>query len=316
MKRLSTPILFVIFRRKETSLKIIDVIGKVKPRKLYIFQDGPRSIEEKKEVLETRKAVLSKINWECKVYKKFMSKNLGVKWAEIRALNWLFSNEDRVIFLEDDNLPNEDFFYFQEELLERYADDERILAINGINFYSEKTSKLGDKYFLSKFFVPWGFGMWRRSWKLFDLHLKDYELVRRTDEYKRRFINFWSRFYLESYWGPVSRGIFNTTWDFSFEFLAFKYDKYVITPPKNMVVNLCQDFGGSNPFIWKDFKELEKLSVIKHPRKLIYDKRYDEIYFKNRLRGGAPRLIAIRIYNYLPDKTRHLVVKVLKYILR
>jgi len=57
----NVPVLFIIFRRKDAALKVIEAIAKVRPKKLYISQDGPRNSEEIRQVSETREAVLSKI---------------------------------------------------------------------------------------------------------------------------------------------------------------------------------------------------------------------------------------------------------------
>ena len=45
----------------------------------------------------------------------------------------MFEKEDRGIVLEDDDVVSDSFFYFCEELLEKYKDDERINMICGMN---------------------------------------------------------------------------------------------------------------------------------------------------------------------------------------
>ena len=36
----NTPILLIIFKRKDTALKVLETIKEVKPKKLYIAADG------------------------------------------------------------------------------------------------------------------------------------------------------------------------------------------------------------------------------------------------------------------------------------
>lgn len=36
------PVLFIFFKRKETTLRVLREIKKAKPKILYIFQDGPQ----------------------------------------------------------------------------------------------------------------------------------------------------------------------------------------------------------------------------------------------------------------------------------
>ena len=61
------PVLFVIFKRKDTSLKSFEQIKKVRPEQLYIACDGARfNVEGEAEMVEaTRKAVLEAIDWDC-----------------------------------------------------------------------------------------------------------------------------------------------------------------------------------------------------------------------------------------------------------
>jgi len=185
-EKFDVPILFIIFRRKDTTLQVIDAIAKVKPEKLYISQDGPRSKEEKKGVLETRKAVLSRINWDCKLTFWEHKKNLGLKKHIPEAFDRFFEKEEHGIYLEDDTLPCEDFFYFQRELLEKYKDDRRMFSINRTNFYPELV-RSKESYYLSKIGDIWGFGLWRRSWKIYDSNLSDFPNIRNSDTYKNYF---------------------------------------------------------------------------------------------------------------------------------
>jgi len=44
---LTTPILFIVFKRLDTTQLVFDAIRKAQPTKLYIAADGPRNTEEK-----------------------------------------------------------------------------------------------------------------------------------------------------------------------------------------------------------------------------------------------------------------------------
>ncbi len=50
------------------------------------------------------------------------------------GLQWVFDQVDEAIILEDDCIPDASFFPFCAELLERYRDDERVMAVSGDNF--------------------------------------------------------------------------------------------------------------------------------------------------------------------------------------
>ena len=134
-----TPILLIIFRRKDVALKCLERIRKVLPTKLYIAGDGARAnvVGEQESVEATRKAVLDAIDWPCEVNTLFQTENLGCSKGVITAINWLFTNEEQGIILEDDCMMQGSFFPFVEELLERYKNDERIGMIDGANYIKD-----------------------------------------------------------------------------------------------------------------------------------------------------------------------------------
>ena len=63
------------------------------------------------------------VDWPCEVKTLFREKNLGCKLAVSSGIDWFFENEGMGIILEDDCFPSQSFFWFCEELLERYKDD-------------------------------------------------------------------------------------------------------------------------------------------------------------------------------------------------
>ena len=44
------------------------------------------------------------------------------------GFSWVFEKEEQAIILEDDCIPNLDFFRYCDEMLEKYKDDERALT--------------------------------------------------------------------------------------------------------------------------------------------------------------------------------------------
>lgn len=310
-KTFKAPILFVIFRRKDTALQVIDAISKVRPEKLYISQDGPRNKNEEKEILDVRKAVLSKINWKCQLTVWSHGKNLGLKKHIPEAFDKFFKKEEYGIYLEDDTLPSDEFFYFEKALLEKYKNNKNIFSINGTNFYPESI-KSKDSYYLSKLGDIWGFGLWKRSWELYDSEMKDFESLSKSDKYKSYFFSLRYKFYLESFWKAIINGKIDS-WAMQLIHAAVKNDMYFITPKFNMVNNIGVN-SGSNISLQKYFKNFENLFPIKYPRRLIYDKTLDEKYFSRMLRGGWFRIILIKLYLSFPKKTKVAISKLINKI--
>lgn len=112
---LSTPILYLIFNRPKLTGRTFEAIRKVKPQRLYIAGDGPRTGKgpaEQNLVRETRELVLQKIDWPCDVKTLFRDNNLGCGRAVSEAISWFFEQEEMGIILEDDCLPDLSFLDF------------------------------------------------------------------------------------------------------------------------------------------------------------------------------------------------------------
>ncbi len=297
-KFLDVPILFILFKRHDTALRVLGQIAKVQPGKLYISQDGPRNKNEALEVDSTMDAVLSKINWKCKLTVWKHDKNLGLKKHIPEAFDKFFRKEDFGIYLEDDTLPSEGFFYYQQELLRRYKNDKKIFSINGTNFYPEAV-KSKDSYYLSRLGDIWGFGLWKRSWKLYKSDMKDFLPVSKTPGYKDFFFSLKHRYYLETFWMALVKKKLDS-WAMQLVYTALKNNMFFIAPNVNMVDNIGNNNSSSNISIQKYHKKFGDPFPLRHPKNLKYNKKYDRIYFDNMLKGGWLRLVLIRLYLSLP----------------
>ena len=68
---------------------------------------------------------------------------------------WFFGHVEAGIVLEDDCVPHPTFFPYCAELLQRYRNDKRIMAISGDNFQPPKR-EYGAPYYFSAHVHCWG----------------------------------------------------------------------------------------------------------------------------------------------------------------
>ena len=159
---LQTPVLLIFFNRPEQFKKVFEQVAKVKPSTLFLYQDGARKgRNDEKGIVECRK-IAENINWECTVHTFYQKENVGCDPSEYLSQKWAFSEVDRCIVLEDDDVPCESFFYFCQEMLEKYKDDERINIIAGQNTLETFESDEEADYFFTTICSIWGWASWRR----------------------------------------------------------------------------------------------------------------------------------------------------------
>lgn len=236
---INTAVLFLVFNRLDTTKQVFEAIRQARPPRLYIAADGARASrgDEEKKIQAVRDYVLNHIDWECEVKTLFRDKNLGCKYAVSGAISWFFENEEMGIILEDDCLPDHSFFYFCQELLERYRHDQRISMISGINQQFGKIRNK-DSYYFSKYTHVWGWASWRNRWSgSYDVALNKWPAIRDGEwiadmvghkQEARHWHNIFERVYRDEI----------DTWDYQWVFANFLNGRISILPNVNMISNI------------------------------------------------------------------------------
>lgn len=161
-------VLLIFFNRPQKIKQVFEQVKKVKPSRLYLYQDGVRGnrLDDIDSVRSCRD-VVKDIDWNCTVHRLYQQKNYGCDPSEYIAQKWFFSNEEMGIVLEDDDVPSVSFFQYCKELLQKYRDDNRIAIICGMNNFDIENS-VSDSYFFSKRGSIWGWASWKRFFDLWD----------------------------------------------------------------------------------------------------------------------------------------------------
>lgn len=247
---LSTPVVFLIFNRPDVTEQTFAAIAQARPKKLLVVADGPRTSMEADRCYKTR-AVIEKVDWDCEVITNFSEKNLGCGRRISSGLNWVFSQVEEAIILEDDTLPNPSFFHFCQVLLERYRDDERIMHINGDNSLFQ--CRNNDSYYFSKYAHIWGWASWRRAWQYYDYHMKTWPEFRDSgllklvceDPYEQK---YWESIFNRMYTDPQ----LIDTWDYQWTYACWSQGGLVAAPNVNLVSNIGIGHASSSHTLGED----------------------------------------------------------------
>jgi len=163
---LNAPVVLIAFNRPELTRRTLESIRQAAPSRLLLLADGPRPDRPEDEALcaEVR-AELRKIDWPCEVSERFSERNLGCEANIELGLDWVFSQVDRAIVFEDDCIPDPSFFTYCEELLDRYADDDRVWLIAGDKKGVPLEKFHGQSYAFSNWASVWGWATWADRWQ-------------------------------------------------------------------------------------------------------------------------------------------------------
>jgi hypothetical protein len=233
----NTPILFITHSNPKVTKKTFEQILKIKPSKLYVFSDGYYNLSNDKinEIIEVRNLINS-FSKKCHIKKKFQKKNLGIKLAVKKAIDWFFINENKGIILEYDCYPKLYFFEFCEIFLKKHYNDLDIYSITGSNYY-KNTTKIKHDIFFSSFTNPWGWATWRRSWKLYKNKISNYDLHKIVTKIKNTYDFPYRNFLIKNYQAH-SKNKNSSSWSFNFNYDQILNNKLTIVPKKNLIKNI------------------------------------------------------------------------------
>ena len=237
------PVLFTVFNRPETTVRVFAAIREARPQQLFIAADAPRSGRpDESERCEQVREIVSRVDWPCDVQYRLRTENLGCKRAMIDAITWMLWNVEYGIILEDDCLPDPTFFQFTTELLERYKDEPRVMCVSGNTIIRPQRS--GDSYRFSSFPLIWGWATWRRAWDHYDPTLAGWDdfdaehwmdsvpgLSTRAREWKNTMLK-------------VQAGL--DTWDYQWIFSCWTNGGVVAVPNVTLISNIGFGTGATH----------------------------------------------------------------------
>lgn len=292
---MKSPIVFIIFNRPNETKTVFEAISKARPSELFIIADGPRTDKEK-ILCDSVRSIVEKVDWPCKVTKNYSDVNLGCKIRVSSGLDWVFTQTDRAIILEDDCVPDQSFFKFCDYLLDYYKDNSSIMHISG-NFFHQNNPKFNEKasYFFSKIPHIWGWATWSRAWKKYDVGLIKWPALKKNNSLIKKFNNngayeYWSKIWDQYYSNQID------SWDGQWFFACLSNDGISINPTKNLISNIGFSESATHSKNINQFSNIHRESIsfpLLNPDSIVIRKVYDDYIFRNNF--GVDKLLIYKI---------------------
>lgn len=284
-----TAVLFLIFNRPDTTIRVFESIRQAKPPRLYVAADGPRKdkVGEKEKCEEVR-SIIKQVDWDCKVKTLFRDENFGCGKAVSQAISWFFEQEEEGIILEDDVLPHPDFFLYCEELLERYRNVEQIKLIGGRNhLYKNESEKDSYSYYFSSINHIWGWASWRRVWTLYNFDLTNvpyraFSKALSNIYIDKNVVRFWKYHYFLMKYHMIN------TWDYQLDIVLLYNKSYSIVPNVNIVKNIGFGSDATHTVVGDTLKtqcESHPILPLNHPQVIVLASDKDKIELENERRS-------------------------------
>ena len=240
------PVALFLFKRKDTALRILNVIAQIRPQKLYLISDQGRNAEERLIVEDVRNNVENAITWDCEIVKDYADQNRGVYGNIGLGAKRVFEKEKWAIFLEDDNLPEITFFEFCRQLLIKYENNSRVLWICGTNYLGTYKNREDASYMFTSHQLPCGWASWADKYcRFYDGELDTFDDEKHRDCFEKSYqskplfkqqLKGIQREYLRS-----KRGERFVSWDSQMNYSVRSNGMLGISPCNNLIRNIGVD---------------------------------------------------------------------------
>lgn len=237
VKLTSAPVVLIIYKRTDLLQRIVDVLNTIEIDTLFIVGDGPKGIPDEIHVSETR--TLAESIKAKNVIRLYSPENIGVKANVSRGISEALRYSDRAIILEDDCLPNKEFFITCNRISKLLAADQSLAGFCGSSFLPGQ-KKQG--VWRSRKFNVWGWMVNKPVWDSFlesGFLLRDSASLRKEVKHLRP-LPLLSQLEIKRI---IKRLDAIDTWDVQFETYCVSRGHHFIKPRQNLVQNI--GFGQS-----------------------------------------------------------------------
>lgn len=232
----SLPVMVTSFNRPETLARVLEVVGKAGCQNVYFASDGPRNREDLEKINECHVIFTTQFPNVPSERILIRKANLGCRRAMYENVKWFFGKVDMGVVLEDDCLPNEDFFSFMISSLEAFKSDSKVFMVSGFNPSPFPSHFCGRK---SIYPLVWGWGSWSDRVDNYVVDFNDYkEVVKLGSQLSLRSRWPW---YAKLKWNLIMKHAGNAkmdTWDYSLTAAAWRQLQYTIVPQTTFIENI------------------------------------------------------------------------------
>jgi hypothetical protein len=293
-----SPVAFLIFNRPDCTARTFAAIREARPPRLLVVADGPRANRPGEDVKcrETRRIIDEGVDWPCEVERNYSPVNLGCAERVAGGLDWAFSRADWLIVVEDDCLPDPSFFRFCDQLLERYADDQRIGQICGSPFICDQLDR-PTSYIFSRYGPIWGWASWARAWKYYSLTLESWPEVERSGNFRSFIPDPFERRSRRKTYNGLHHGP-RSTWDLQWGYAKMANSMLSIIPTRSMIENIgfgadaTHTFTQNGPALTRG----RMPDTLVHPTNILADAAFNDLFSnKAQLHLWQKRLSALSV---------------------
>ena len=265
--------LIVAYKRSTNLNLIIQACLNSNIDHIYVAIDGPADESSSNSVNScihiTNEFMTAHPN---RIFTKISESNLGAAVSVLSACEWVFSQEEFAVIIEDDCLPSKGFFLWVRDTKKFLISNPNIYLISGNQF--APSSLTGGKPSLSKYPLIWGWATSKYKWNVIASYINDFKNKKSIHGNTYAEYCFWRSGARRSFEGYVD------AWDIPLAVVFQQIGAKSILPASNLVSNIGGDAHATHTFEHSDWLEFPIKNYVKYAGEPIENKELDFWYRK------------------------------------
>lgn len=233
---IDSAVLVVGYQRPNEVRQILSKVSKAGIKSVYLSIDAPKvSSSEALTRSKELRMIVEEFSEKFETFtSRFLPINVGCSANILSACDWAFSQEDKLIILEDDCIPSDDFFPYVDFAFKKMIEDPEVLLICGTQF---QTCKSDESYLIkSRYSLTWGWATTKSNWELLRKSFSQNSVGVRS--------NLLTFDYEQIYWNEGARRALDgyvDVWDTVLVDYLYSCKGYAYLPSQNLVKNIGND---------------------------------------------------------------------------
>jgi len=242
------PILVQVYNRKAHFVNCIESLAQCRlanETHLFIASDASRTDADKEAVRKIREYCSSIIGFK-KVDLLISEQNMGATETYKSALIRIFSEYDKLIYTEDDNIFSINFLDFINRGLDYYENNSHIFSICGYKHPFKVPQNYSNDVYTSTVISAWGLGVWKKKYLSVDFYPNNLDVSAKK---MKRMSYCWQNLIRDS----ISGGKMYA--DVLMEYHCLKYNMVNIFPVVSLVQNHGNDGSGMHCTVLPEYSK-------------------------------------------------------------
>ena len=292
------PVLVVGFKRLDAISRVLQAVARYHDGEVFVFLDHARANrpQETQECMAVRDWVADWARGQPHAEVHLAKENVGCAAAIPAAFDWVFSRgHEAAILLEDDCLPAPDFFPFVQSMLQRFADDERVMMVSGNQFLpKDLIQTLPHSYHFSRYIHTWGWATWRRAWRHYDHQMSVLSAPFTPALLPGLFGGPAEQAFYTRQWAKQLANPADTAWDYRWLLACLSQRGLCVCPARNLIRNIGFGEGSTHTARASAYQVVPRQALpmpLQHPDQVVEWRAADHWWFSHMVsKQPLPRL--------------------------